>query len=45
MFLILGSFALGSIAIWFGFAATLKPACARHRGASSAAFAALAGVH
>jgi MFS family permease len=30
MFLILGSFALGSIALWLGFASVLKPACARH---------------
>jgi MFS family permease len=30
MFLILGSFALGSIALWLGFASLLKPACARH---------------
>ena len=28
MFLILGSFALGSIALWIGFASVLKPACA-----------------
>jgi MFS family permease len=28
-FMILGSFALGSIALWLGFASTLKPACAR----------------
>ena len=28
MFLILGGFALGSIALWVGFASTLKPACA-----------------
>ena len=28
MFLILGSFALGSIALWIGFASTIKPACA-----------------
>lgn len=27
-FLILGSFALGSIALWIGFSSTLKPACA-----------------
>jgi hypothetical protein len=45
MCLILGSFARGSIALWFGFAATLKPACARHRGASSGAVAALAGAY
>jgi MFS family permease len=29
MFLILGSFALASIALWLGFAAVLKPACTR----------------
>ena len=29
MFLILGGFALGSIALWLGFASVLKPACAR----------------
>lgn len=29
MFLVLGSFALGSIALWIGFAALLKPACAQ----------------
>ena len=28
MFLILGSFAFGSIALWVGFASVLKPACA-----------------
>jgi MFS family permease len=28
-FMILGSFALGSIALWLGFASTLRPACAR----------------
>jgi hypothetical protein len=27
--MILGSFALGSIALWLGFASTLRPACAR----------------
>jgi MFS family permease len=32
MFLILGSFALGSIALWLGFASILRPACARHDG-------------
>ena len=32
MFLILGSFALGSIALWLGFASVLKPACARRDG-------------
>jgi MFS family permease len=30
MFLILGSFALGSIALWLGFGSVLKPACAGH---------------
>jgi MFS family permease len=45
MFLILGSFALGSIALWLGFAATLKPACARHEGSSADPAAALAGAH
>lgn len=29
MFFILGSFALGSVALWLGFASVLKPACAR----------------
>ncbi len=29
--MILGSFALGSIALWLGFASVLKPACARRR--------------
>jgi MFS family permease len=28
-FMILGSFALGSIALWLGFASTLRPACER----------------
>ena len=28
MFLILGSFALGSVALWVGFSSILKPACA-----------------
>jgi MFS family permease len=36
MFLVLGSFALGSIALWLGFASILRPACAR-RDASSPA--------
>jgi MFS family permease len=31
MFLILGSFALGSIGLWLGFASTLRPACTRAR--------------
>jgi MFS family permease len=35
MFLILGSFALGSIALWLGFAAVLKPACARRDNAGN----------
>jgi MFS family permease len=34
MFLILGSFALGSIALWLGFASILRPACARPRHAA-----------
>jgi hypothetical protein len=29
MFLILGSFALVSVALWLGFASILRPACAR----------------
>jgi MFS family permease len=33
MFLTLGSFALGSIALWLGFAPVLKPACARRDNA------------
>src|ERR1700692_3185975 len=37
MFLILGSFALGSIALWLGFASLLRPACARPNGAGGAA--------
>jgi MFS family permease len=32
MFLILGSFALDSIALWLGFASILRPACARRDG-------------
>jgi hypothetical protein len=28
MFMILGSFAFGSIALWVGFSSILKPACA-----------------
>jgi hypothetical protein len=47
MFLNLGSFALGSIALWLGFASVLRPACARPRerteAASGAALA--AGAH
>ena len=47
MFLILGSFALGSIALWLGFASVLRPACARpHDSAAAPADGALAaGVH
>ena len=45
MFLILGSFALGSIALWIGFASVLKPACVRHERASAARLSAVAGVH
>jgi len=37
MFLILGSFALGSIALWLGFASILRPACARPNGSQGAA--------
>jgi MFS family permease len=37
MFLILGSFALGSVALWLGFASILRPACARPNGLESAA--------
>jgi MFS family permease len=45
MFLILGSFALGSIALWLGFAAVLKPACARPNGSEDRPVpAALAGA-
>jgi MFS family permease len=45
MFVILGSFALGSIALWLGFAAVLKPACARFHGSSVRPMAAaLAGA-
>jgi MFS family permease len=35
MFLILGSFALASIALWLGFASLLRPACARPPHSSS----------
>lgn len=35
MFLILGSFALGSIALWLGFSPLLQPACARPPHSSS----------
>jgi MFS family permease len=34
MFLILGGFALGSVALWLGFSRLLKPACARRDGSS-----------
>jgi len=43
MFLILGCFALGSIALWLGFASLLRPACARaHRSPERVATRALA---
>jgi MFS family permease len=43
MFLILGSFALGSIALWLGFASLLRPVCARpHRSSERMAACALA---
>jgi MFS family permease len=43
MFLILGSFALGSIALWLGFASLLRPACARpHRSSERVPARALA---
>jgi MFS family permease len=47
MFLILGSFALGSIALWLGFASVLRPACARpHDFTKAATHGALAaGAH
>jgi MFS family permease len=46
MFLILGSFALGSIALWLGFSSVLRPACVRRNSASeSRAATALAGAH
>jgi MFS family permease len=45
MFVILGSFALGSIALWLGFSAVLKAACARPNGAEDRPIAsALAGA-
>jgi MFS family permease len=45
MFVILGSFALGSIALWLGFAGVLKPACARlNRSEDRPMAAALAGA-
>jgi MFS family permease len=34
MFLVLGSFALGSIGLWLGFASLLRPACARPQRSS-----------
>ena len=37
MFVTLGSFALGSIAFWLGFAPLLRPACARPHGSSAPA--------
>lgn len=37
MFLILGNFALVSIALWVGFASTLRPACARPNGSETTA--------
>ena len=37
MFLTLGSFALISIALWVGFASTLRPACARPNGSETTA--------
>lgn len=46
MFMILGSFALVSIALWVGFAGVLRPACARTPDdAAPGAAAALAGAH
>ena len=39
MFVTLGSFALGSIALWLGFAPLLRPACARPHGSSALALA------
>jgi MFS family permease len=45
MFLVLGSFALSSIALWLGFASVLRPACARPDSSSEPAMAAaLAGA-
>jgi hypothetical protein len=45
MFVILGSFALGSIALWLGFASVLKPACLRLNGSEHRPMAtALAGA-
>jgi MFS family permease len=44
MFLILGSLALGSIALWLGFASVLKPACARRDRLSDRRMATAAGA-
>jgi MFS family permease len=45
MFVILGSFALGSIALWLGFASVLRPVCARRDSSSEPELAApLAGA-
>ena len=45
MFRILDSFALGSVALWLGFASVLKPACARRDSSSDCGLAiALAGT-
>ncbi|MGC2812171.1 MAG: MFS transporter, partial [Bradyrhizobium sp.] len=44
MFLILGSFALGSIALWVGFASILRPACARSQSSSGQAMAAALAI-
>lgn len=41
MFMILGSFALGSVALWLGFAPVLKPACAATPDRDAAAVAPL----
>jgi MFS family permease len=41
MFMILGSFALGSVALWIGFASIFKPACAEAPDQSSLAAAPL----
>jgi MFS family permease len=44
MFLVLGSFALGSVALWLGFASVLRPACARRDRCNDLRVAALAGA-
>ena len=44
MFLILGSFALVSTALWLGFASVLKPACARRESSSDRPSAAVAAA-